>query len=451
MRERLEAPPLEYETLSAPFSVQVELTERCKNKCITCYNFYRQSPDYKTLSPSETVSVIEQLGEAGVFSVTFTGGEPLMAPRSLTAGLSECKRWNITPSLNSSLTCGNTETFIDLKRSGLINVLTSIMSCSAEVHDYLAQRKNAFVETVAGIKKAQSAGLNVSVNMVVNKDNLNDVYTTGEFCARELHIHTFCATRVGPSSYNLDWFNTHKLNPDDILIMLNQMLRIEKELGIKVDTLEPLTYCSMADLENYHDFTKRRCSAGVTFCAIGADGGVRPCPHADVNYGYIQQEGFKTAWQGMQQWRDGSLIPEECWDCKFLTRCKAGCRMMGKYAKGTEGNLDDPDLYTSNERSVIRDWVPSEELELPEGFYSLPLSLSSEVKLRLENFGGAVALYGRNPVLVNNFSFTLLQNLKQRKMFMLNEIGDEFGLDQGEIESFFGPLYARNIIIKNES
>jgi len=51
-----------YRTLSAPLSVQVEITTQCQDGCIRCYNFWR-GKGFKeaTLSKKQLLEVMEEL------------------------------------------------------------------------------------------------------------------------------------------------------------------------------------------------------------------------------------------------------------------------------------------------------------------------------------------------------------------------------------------------------
>jgi MoaA/NifB/PqqE/SkfB family radical SAM enzyme len=278
---------LRYRELKAPLRTQVELTEKCNNRCVHCYNHYRASPDSRSLSPDITQEVIEELGREDVFAVTFTGGEPLLEFESLLAGIRTCTEWGINSGLNSNLSILGRDEFQELRRIGLNGVLTSLMSCNEELNDRMCQREGVFEKVVEGIKEAKLAGLRVSVNMVVSKDNLHEVYKTGEFCYQELGIDSFSATRVGPSSHNLIWFEDHRLSRKGIRKMLDQLKSLKKKYGMRVDSLEPLPYCTLEDLEEYKLFTRRRCVAGITTCTIGSHGEVRPCSHADLIYGNV--------------------------------------------------------------------------------------------------------------------------------------------------------------------
>lgn len=70
-----------YRTLSAPISLQWELTDWCNQKCFHCYNYWRKDTDPSAdVIPEldDTFRIIaNEIIANHVFSVTITGGEPL--------------------------------------------------------------------------------------------------------------------------------------------------------------------------------------------------------------------------------------------------------------------------------------------------------------------------------------------------------------------------------------
>jgi len=74
-----------YRRLTAPLTVQLEVTGECTSECLHCYNFWRNAADRSvlripsgTLSDESAVAILQKLGAAEVFSLTITGGEPLL-------------------------------------------------------------------------------------------------------------------------------------------------------------------------------------------------------------------------------------------------------------------------------------------------------------------------------------------------------------------------------------
>src|SRR5215471_7278502 len=58
-----------------PLSVQLDLTYRCNERCVHCY---LDHDDHGEMTTSEIRAVLDQLADAGVFFLTFSGGEVFM-------------------------------------------------------------------------------------------------------------------------------------------------------------------------------------------------------------------------------------------------------------------------------------------------------------------------------------------------------------------------------------
>jgi len=58
--------------LGIPIDVHIDVTYRCNERCVHCY---LDHDDHGELSTSEIKDVLKQLADAGVFFLTFSGGE----------------------------------------------------------------------------------------------------------------------------------------------------------------------------------------------------------------------------------------------------------------------------------------------------------------------------------------------------------------------------------------
>src|SRR6266568_6757188 len=61
--------------LNIPLNVQWDLTYRCNERCVHCY---LDHDDHGEMTTAEIKGVLDQLEEAGVFFLTFSGGEVFM-------------------------------------------------------------------------------------------------------------------------------------------------------------------------------------------------------------------------------------------------------------------------------------------------------------------------------------------------------------------------------------
>ncbi len=58
--------------LNIPFSVQLDLTYRCNERCVHCY---LDHDDHGEMTTAEIKHLLDQMAEAGVFILTLSGGE----------------------------------------------------------------------------------------------------------------------------------------------------------------------------------------------------------------------------------------------------------------------------------------------------------------------------------------------------------------------------------------
>ena len=64
--------------LIAPFMVVWDFTKQCNLRCKHCYANASSSPADDELNLEERKQVVDQLDEAGVAAISFSGGEPLV-------------------------------------------------------------------------------------------------------------------------------------------------------------------------------------------------------------------------------------------------------------------------------------------------------------------------------------------------------------------------------------
>ena len=61
--------------LGIPFSVHLDVTYRCNERCVHCY---LDHDDHGEMTTAEIKDLLQQLAEAGTFFLTLSGGEVLM-------------------------------------------------------------------------------------------------------------------------------------------------------------------------------------------------------------------------------------------------------------------------------------------------------------------------------------------------------------------------------------
>lgn len=320
-----------------PIFAQFEITEGCTHNCIYCYNHYSDSR-VNTFARKE---VADAIVDNDFFYVTITGGEPLMAREILFDSVKKFKEANMDVSLNSNLYLLTKEDAKLFKNLKLNSVLSSILGPKEDIHDGLTQRKGSFNHLLQSLDFLVGEGINVSMNMVVTSKNLEKVYETGKFIRDNFGIKYFSATPIVPSP-NKE-IKELMLTREEYLSVLNNLLILEKEEGMSVDSLHPALPCMFKDSERekYRRFFERRgCVAGKGTITFSPLGDVRVCSHERRVYGNILKNSLEEILENANEWIDGDFIPKDCEPCSYLKKCRGGCRVSAEVVNNEINGLN---------------------------------------------------------------------------------------------------------------
>ncbi len=430
-----------YRTLSAPLSVQIEITDNCNQICSHCYRACQHIQKAKTkhLTPNQVETLVDELARWKVMSVCFTGGEPLMFKNTLKAGIKKAKELGLAVYCNSNLQLLTPEMTHFFRDHG-VGILTSLLSYQPEVHDAIIQREGFHERLLPKIRMLTEAGVLTSANMVVRKENAHQVYETGKL-AYELGVLRFSATKVAPSPDTE--YRNYRATPQQIKQSMDALLQLQKDFGLWVEILETYPLCFIQDLEKYQQFIRRNCTAGVFNCSVSPDGTVRPCAHADMSYGNMFEKSLRECWLAMQEWRDGIFLYETCKTCPYLLQCSGGCRMDAKIFHGDIRGKDP--LMTSPE--TIKPAANPLQLDsrIPEY-----LRFKKGVQIRTEKFGG-VLKYNDELVFLDEDGYnTALKLLNLGTAFKWRTV-DLPGVSTKDRELFFKVLGDKKMFEKADS
>lgn len=432
-----------FRRLSAPVMIQWEVTPSCNLSCLHCYNHWRdasQAEDCHLTSREHHNNWKEAVVEIirnEVFSVVVTGGEPLIVIRHLSKFLKLLSDQGVRLTLNTNATLLDDEAALLLKECGIASLLVSLPSHSEEVNDLITQTPRSWERTCSGIEVAMRNNIAVTINMVVSQPNLGQVMKTAQF-VQGLGVNNFAATRVA-SPENCPDFSHLELSNAEFDVMLTELLQVEEQLGLKVDSLEFYPYCAFSTRRQLSTFGSRMCSAGKTSCTIGHDGQIRPCSRSSFVYGNIS-DGLGEAWTKMEPWRNGELNPEECQNCKLLGACGGGCKVN---AFQTTGRLDKPDPV-ANLSNPLLTRAKTEPVVISVDTFEL----NPRLNLRAEEFGGILHVKSGNWVPVNQELFSLFEEAvcKGKEVMHIEEIAAALGVSVQEAKETISYLVSKRIL-----
>lgn len=248
--------------------VYLELTRACNLKCIHCLNNsgIKQKDE---LTKEDLLNLIKKFSSLGVQEIRFTGGEPL-----LFNGIYDLIRFateeGICTSLGTNGTLVTKEVAKKLKESGLKKVVVSIDG-NKKTHDKIRGRKN-YQKAMHGLKYLQKNDINVRVNSVIMKSNMEDVIKLAKKMSRKkitIFIRRFISSGRGKE------LEDNMLNKNDYDYVRN---KLQKELAKK-------TYVNGHYLRNDEGvnpriklpFVIRGCKAGQRAITILPNGDINLC------------------------------------------------------------------------------------------------------------------------------------------------------------------------------
>jgi len=325
--------------------------------------------------------------------------------------------------------------------NGLDHALISLMGVEL-THNSISNLPNGFKLTCNGINNLVKTGINVAVNMVVSKLNQNEIYLVGKI-VHDLGVKTFCVTPMVPSNKS---HYQYLLTNQECKTSLRDLLRTRKDFGFNIDTLEPIARCIFKENEDdeFIDFIGNRiCSAAVSSCAISSRGNVRPCIHADKEFGNILLEDLSKIWKKMEYWSSPNILPRECAECNANIVCEGGCRMS---AKLITGHYNGKDMY------MTEPIMDLDRIKKLPGCLNLCLNndillkINEHVRFRKENFGWVVYVYS-NLEFCTDDGYDFITQLRKKPFFTITSLIKEHNLPEDLIKPAIMQLVKNKIIL----
>lgn len=432
---------LRFRKLVAPLGVQLELTPFCSNNCFHCYNHWREEKISASsiMTRNEFLKAIDILAEAKIFYVTITGGEPLFVKPLWREILKKLASYDIGCNMNSNLVDIDDDSISLMKDCGLFSILTSFHSCNEITHDIITNNPGSFRKTLKNIQRLTESGLNISVNMVVTKQNFRDVYETCKLL-KSVGVKYFNASRFQEPVRDKN-FSSIKLTADEIKMAIKQLLAAEEDFGITAGSVVPYPFCFLANDKNLFRLAKKTCNAGITTASLEYTGFLRACPNSEIRYGHILSDGLQKCWEAMHLWREAVYVPSECGNCYYMPVCRGGCRAEG--IKADKMNQKDS-LMTE----LIKEKITGLSMELNRTYKPTDqFVIYNRIKYRKEDFGYTIVGPNFNsPAFISETVLKILLKFKDRKEILMKDFMDEWEIDLKDIYELFCQFEDKKII-----
>lgn len=398
-------------TLKYPINIQVEVTEACNQDCFYCYNHWRTDNNPPKRMSKKTAWELSEIivNDIQPFEAVITGGEPLTNLSATTELMKGFQKNKLNYSLNSNLTLLNKPTLDKLVSiSPKLGILTSLPSHKQEIFEEIVGRDN-LLKFYENLELALRNNISVAINMVAHKLNKDDVYEEGKFLIEKYGIKTFLATpMLRPSLREAD----SPLSNDEIIRVLEDLVRLRKDYGVRVESLEVIPKCMLPDHLREDAAFERACTAGRSSIMISYKGDVRACGHSPISAGNLFKEGFRKIWENLRPFRKNEYVPQECKECAELAFCRGGCRFEG-YQEGD--SLDKKDSRM-NQALKQRKSIPLPQADINRDYMPNPFKCRKEDE-------NAYTLYSNGKVIFANKGLRdFLYEINSMEKFKLSEI-----------------------------
>ncbi|KYC46914.1 MAG: pyrroloquinoline quinone biosynthesis protein PqqE [Candidatus Methanofastidiosum methylothiophilum] len=351
-------------TFNSPVSVILELTRYCNLNCSYCYvntfNFdSNKNQNQSDLTTEKWLKALDTLKEAGVLSLVFSGGEPLLRDDFFTIAEYANKK-DFSTSLATNGTLLDRDMANNIKESGINYVEISLFSSIRGTND-IHRKKDSFKKSINAIKFCKEQGLTVGLSLTLTSLVKGEVSSFLELAkntgADACIFLNYVSSTKGNDPLTIDNGEKEKI--------LTEILNMRKEYDKYFRKIVVLQAPEISQLhfekQNNNElmqigFTKfdksgwgkyieyvGGCSAGRFLLAISNEGTIMPCPFLRMDLGNILDGDLDSIWKNsdaLNQMRDRNNWEGKCGTCKYKVVC-GGCRARA-YIKSNNILAEDP-------------------------------------------------------------------------------------------------------------
>ena len=272
-----------------PTTCTLQVTYRCQLDCQHCSAARFTTRERDELTTEEWLDVIKQAVDMGVYTVVFTGGEPLLREDiyELIASVDENRA---QPAMFSNGLLLTDEVVAKLREAGLFSLMVSLDDCRPDVHDENRRVPGGFKRACEGVRRAVEGGLLVGVSTYAAPEDVADgriekIIET----ARDLGVHEITIFDIVPTGKLLPLEEKFLLDQDDKA----RIIELERDYNSRDGYPHVVTQAFV------NGPLGAGCFAGFIQFYMTAYGDVNPCDFTPLTFGNICDESLETIWHRM--------------------------------------------------------------------------------------------------------------------------------------------------------
>jgi pyrroloquinoline quinone biosynthesis protein E len=348
-----------------PLALLAELTHRCPLACPYCSNPVNLERAAGELSEQDWRRVLAEAAALGVLQVHFSGGEP-MARRDLLGLIGAANGLSLYSNLITSGTLGGAREIEAFAAAGLKHVQLSFQDFCADNGDRIAGLSGAHDRKMRFAAAVRAAGLPLTLNMVVHRQNLDGVPQMIEM-ALELGARRIEIAHV--QYYAWAFTNRAALLPTRR--QLDQATEAVEAARARLKGVLTIDYV----VPDYHGVRPKSCMSGWgrQFINVMPSGVAVPCHAAETLPGLafpsVRTTSLADIWyesDAFNRFRGTDWMAEPCRSCERREIDWGGCRCQAFLLTGDAGRTD-PVCTLSPDHGVVAAAVQEAE-GLPPAF-----------------------------------------------------------------------------------
>lgn len=297
-------------SLTAPLTINMEVTTKCPLKCSQCYCHSNKA---KYIDKNKAMERINEAGRLKVPFISFSGGETLEY-KYITDLIRCCKNNNIHSAIAISGVEFNESVLEKLINSGINSIYVSLNGSSKEVNSMSRDGYEFAVRALEILKR--SSFNNYYINWVAHNYNISDFKNMINLAER-YQVKKIIVLALKPNSkYELRGAPNY-----ENFIRLSEYIEKFSCEALKIE----IESC-YSPLKSYLNNGKSKgnildiCGAGKTTMSISVDNNMSPCRHLEI---YDNLDSIENYWRcspTINKLRN-CYNREKCKKCKYSDNC----------------------------------------------------------------------------------------------------------------------------------
>lgn len=274
------------------FSAFWEVTNRCNEKCVHCFNpgaphaeEERSKRDTNELSTAEGLKLILEFHEAGAYRLILSGGEVFLR-RDIFELIAYARSLRMQVHIFTNGIILTDEKLQKLAQLYPESVSISIYSATPEVHDSVTRVPGSFRKSVGALERLRRLGIKTTIKAIQMAHTIQG-YRNVEGLARSLGARTTV-------ELNMSAGNDGAQGPLSLAVANDREL-----IALAVTPGSPIF---VGDESNNYSERRRKpgevfCSAGQSMLSVSSDGNVYPCVALPLHVGDARKESVSDVWR----------------------------------------------------------------------------------------------------------------------------------------------------------